>query len=339
MLGTEGEVEEDFRCRMGSGAHITLLPGLRGLGDSVWGHPASPHDSAAESGVLPLLPEQQQRSEKPSSLIRLMQVGARGWYRLPLRAPAGGQRAELSRPGQLLLGFLEGGYGSVSPPWEEGPRNLLYRCPQAQIFWGDTPSPITSQPGPWGPDCTQSSGTMGSTVPGDSAPLQGRFGLGDRQDPPLLPASCHSKVPQTGNSFKRLCSHSPSPSAPLAIRCRAQHPAGQLGAGKEFGWRCRGRRPWGKGQTGEAGTGTMSPLVNNAGPCSLFKALNRGWYLSSAELEAGGCWSWFNTLRQGWKAAGGGRCYPRWEHVGGVSCRHMSFLSLPPTIYMVMGAN
>lgn len=144
-LGTEGEVEEEFGVQEGlsSTHHDPPSPRLRGLGDSVLGHLPSNHNSAAESGVLPLLPEQQ-HSEKPSSLIRLMQVGAGGWYRLPLRAPAGGQRAGLSRAGQLLLGFLAGGYGSVSPRWEEGPCNLLYRCPQAQMFWGDDPPPLPS---------------------------------------------------------------------------------------------------------------------------------------------------------------------------------------------------
>lgn len=45
----------------------------------------------------------------------------------------------------------------------------------------------------------------------------------------------------------------------------------------------------GEGQTGEAGTETRSPpRVNSARSCSLFKALNRGWYLSSPEFGARG---------------------------------------------------
>lgn len=89
-LGTEGEVEEAFGVQDAlSCTHHAAPEALTARRDSVLGHPASLHNSAAESGVLPLLPEQQ-RSEKPSSLIRLMQVRAGGWYRLPLRAPAGG---------------------------------------------------------------------------------------------------------------------------------------------------------------------------------------------------------------------------------------------------------
>lgn len=85
-----------------------------------------------------------------------------------------------------------------------------------------------------------------------------------------------------------LCSHSPSPDVSHHPLPGPQHPACQPGAGSGVGWRCHGRRPWCKGQTGEAGTGIRSPLVNSAGPCSLFKALNRGWYLSSPEFGAGG---------------------------------------------------
>lgn len=178
-------MEEEFGVQEGlsSTHHDPPSPRLRGLGDSVLGHPPSNHNSAAESGVLPLLPEQQ-HSEKPSSLIRLMQVGAGGWYRLPLRAPAGGQRAGLSRAGQLLLGFLAGGYGSVSPRWEEGPCNLLYRCPQAQIFWGAPPPAPQSHHSPGHGDLIgpRAQGRWGHTtaMPRDIAPLQGRFGLGHR---------------------------------------------------------------------------------------------------------------------------------------------------------------
>lgn len=89
-LGTEGEVEEAFGVQDGlSRTHHAVPEAPWARRDSVLGHPPSPHDSAAESGVLPLLQEQQ-RSEKPSNLITLMQVRAGGWYRLPLRAPAGG---------------------------------------------------------------------------------------------------------------------------------------------------------------------------------------------------------------------------------------------------------
>lgn len=76
----------------------------------------------------------------------------------------------------------------------------------------------------------------------------------------------------------------------------------------------------------------MSPLVNSAGPCSLFKALNRGWYLFSAELEAGGCWSWFNMLRQGWKD-GGEDVLPQMGTCGGCFLSpHV--LPLPPTHHL-----
>lgn len=89
-LGTEGEVEEAFGVQDGlSRTHHAVPEAPTARRDSVLGHPASPHNSPAESGVLPLLPEQQ-RSEKPSSLITLMQVRAGGRHRLPLRAPAGG---------------------------------------------------------------------------------------------------------------------------------------------------------------------------------------------------------------------------------------------------------
>lgn len=129
----------------------------------------------------------------------------------------------------------------------------------------------------------------------------------------------------------------PKPQCSPAILCR--DPSTPQVTGASLAGAAAAEGPGNEGQTGEAGTGTVSPLVNSAGPCSLFKALNRGWYLSCAELEAGRCWSWFNTLRQGWKDGEGGTRYPRWGHVEGVSCRHMPFLSLPPTIYMVMRTN
>lgn len=107
--------------------------------------------------------------------------------------------------------------------------------------------------------------------------------------PGEIPPCCGPRATQNCHKqgiLSKGCAPKPqrSPATPLQ---GPQHPAGRPGAGSELGWPCHGRRPWGEGQTGEAGTGTMSPLVNSAGPCSLFKALNRGWYLSSAELEAG----------------------------------------------------
>lgn len=171
-------------------------------------------------------------------------------------------------------------------------------------------SPVTSQPGPWGPDWTQSSGAMG-TYHGHAqrhCPSAGQVW-------PWTPVGSHSAVVfmplKTATNGILSRGSAPTAQAPvLPWHSVAGPPAPSGPAGSEFGWRCHGRRPWGEGQTGEAGTGTMSPVVNSTGPCSLFKALNRGWYLSSAELEAGGCWSWFNTLRHGWRD-GGGTCYPR----------------------------
>lgn len=125
---------------------------------------------------------------------------------------------------------------------------------------------------------------------------------------PSLSSLCHPKLPQAGDSFKRLRSHSPSPSAPRSLLCR--DPSIQR-VSREPGTSLAGAATAeGEGQTGEAGTGTMSPLVNSAGPCSLFRALNRGWCPSSAELGAGGYWSWFNTPRHGWKDGGAGRATP-----------------------------
>lgn len=181
-----------------------------------------PHNSAAESGVLPLLPEQQ-HSEKPSSLIRLMQVRAGGWYRLPRRAPAGGQRAELSEAGRLLLGFLEGGYGSVSPPWEEGPCSLLYPCPQAQIFWGDTPPRSGHSPGHgdltgpsaqgrWGSPRPRRGSSAGQVWPGRPAgshpaavlvPLTSATNREFFQEAPLPKAQCPPAAPLPGPSTQR----------------------------------------------------------------------------------------------------------------------------------------
>lgn len=153
--GHRGRWRRSSGCRMGSAAHITLPRGSVGSGTpECFGTPRLPHNSAAERGVLPLLPEQQ-HSEKPPSLITLMQVRAGGWYWLRLLAPAA-CRAEPGRGASLRS------LGSVSPRWEEGPCNLLYRCPQAQIFWGESPSPITSQPRPRAPGWTQNSGTTGT---------------------------------------------------------------------------------------------------------------------------------------------------------------------------------
>lgn len=83
-------------------------------------------------------------------------------------------------------------------------------------------------------------------------------------------------------------SHPRSPSTPHHPLPGPQHPVYLPGTGSKVGWCCHSRRPLGEGQTGEAGTVTGSPLVNNDGPCSLFKALNRGWYLSSPEFGAWG---------------------------------------------------
>lgn len=58
-------------------------------------------------------------------------------------------------------------------------------------------------------------------------------------------------------------------------------PAGLLGAATAEGHGARDRRE-------RRGREQVSPLVNSAGPCSLFKALNRGWYFSAPEFGAGG---------------------------------------------------
>ena len=190
--------------------------------------------------------------------------------------------------------FWGGSYGSVCPHQEEDPRNLLYRCLQAQIFWGDAP-PSPSRPRPWGPGWTQSSQTTGTNhlLARRYSPLRGKgLVLESHRIPILLSSPAHAtqrcSSPQTGDAFGVLRSHSPSPDAHHHPLPGPQHPACQPGAGRSVGWCCHGRRPRRQGQTGEAGTGTASPLVNSAGPCSLFKALNRGWYLSSPEFGARG---------------------------------------------------
>lgn len=151
----------------------------------------------------------------------------------------------------------------------------------------------------------------------------------------LLPAPLNGAVPHEEEMLSG-CS-APTPRVPTAPPS-PPHPCRDPGTQRAS----PGRRPRCEGQTAEAGPGTASPLVNSAGPCSLFKALNRGWYLSSPEFGAGGGWGGAGTGltrsdRAG--AVGGDTRYPRWEHVGGFSCRHMPFLSLPPTIHMVMRTN
>lgn len=66
----------------------------------------------------------------------------------------------------------------------------------------------------------------------------------------------------------------------VGARClgdRRHHPPGAATPQPGLCGRCDGRRPGGEGQTGEAGTGLGSPLVNKAGPCNLYKALNGRW--------------------------------------------------------------
>lgn len=57
------------------------------------------------------------------------------------------------------------------------------------------------------------------------------------------------------------------------------------GLGWEHG---RSRRLWREGQTGGLGKGLPPTLVNIVWPCILFKALNRGWDLSSPDVGPGG---------------------------------------------------
>lgn len=57
------------------------------------------------------------------------------------------------------------------------------------------------------------------------------------------------------------------------------------GLGWEHG---RSRRLWREGQTGGPGKGLPPTLVNIVWPCILFKALNRGWDLSSPDVGPGG---------------------------------------------------
>lgn len=145
-----------------------------------------------------------------------------------------------------------------------------------------------------------------------------------RQRPTLLSASCPQNCPKEEVLLpfpKPQCCPALPPPDPSAQR------------EPDRAWLALPRqKAWGEGQTGEAGTGTMSSLVNSAGPCSLFKALNRGWYLSSAELGAWGCWSWFNTLRHGWKDGEGGRATPDGNMWGYLLSPHA--LPLPPTHHL-----
>lgn len=141
-----------------------------------------------------------------------------------------------------------------------------------------------SQPRPWGPGWTQSSGTTGTDpllahrYPPSTGKVRSWSPAGSPPCCHLLPAPLNGAVPHKQEMLSG-CSAptpwvltAPPPPFPDPGTQRASH----------------GRRPRCEGQTGEAGPGTASPLVNSAGPCSLFKALNRGWYLSSPEFGAGG---------------------------------------------------
>jgi len=215
-----------------------------------------------------------------------MEVRARGWYGLPLRATLAACGAGLgwaASPGP----FLGGGCGSVCPRREKDPCNLLYRCPQAQIFQGDPPQ-SPAPPRPWGHGWARGSrGDGDKPCPEPSPTPRGklRFGVPQGPHPASCPRRSEVRCPANRRCFRGafLNPRSPSPGLP-----GPRHPACQPGAGSGAGWRGHGRRPRSEGQTGEAGTGTASPLVNSAGPCSLFKALNGGWYLSSPEFGAGG---------------------------------------------------
>lgn len=129
---------------MGSAAHATPAPGAPWARGQCFGTPLSP--VTAESGVLPLLPGQQ-RSEKPSALITLMQVRAGGWEQLPLRA------ASRDGPGCDGLSRAEPGWaelGSCSREFRRaavGPSALAVPMSQARVFWGDPrlPSHVTAR--------------------------------------------------------------------------------------------------------------------------------------------------------------------------------------------------
>lgn len=145
----------------------------------------------------------------------------------------------------------------------------------------------------------QATGTwLDPELPGDwgqsrrrSPTPRGRLGLGVPAGSPPAAASCPRRS-QVRLPAKQRCFRGaplPSPDAPPSRPLPGpQQPGCQPGAGRRLGGRCRGRRPRREGQTGGAGTGTASPRVNSAGPCSPFKALNRGRYRSSPEFGAGG---------------------------------------------------
>lgn len=110
------------------------------------------------------------------------------------------------------------------------------------------------------------------------------LGVGDEDDEPLLAlrSPCMGAQPRSCPTSRR-CFWG-APFFPMAM---APQPHWESSAG--LGWEhgCS-RRLCGEGQTGGPGPGLPPTLVNIAGPCILFKAVNRGWHLSSPDVGPGG---------------------------------------------------